>query len=408
MSSINKIGIYECDTCKRTIEQLTDGRRPDPVYCVITNRCRGKLTLKNTRMGTQPKLVAPVLGLADWVKRGTVAEVQPETIVQAQASISSFGGLGGLVIAAMRERTAGYARTFFVRDIVGDERDVETVFTIEPLPKSTVINAYLYELTPAVLEYKQYTYNFSTSALTVEGQDDSPAQRMLRFSTSNTVKVLVNGVQLGVDEFDRTTDNRITLTPQINDANIVIDVFVYNDLSVGIDEANLIQIQFEALASNTVENTAIRNSTAWGDVKAIIDTQGTNLLYYCSDITVLDTTKSYAVAYFEAATAMGASYRLDPAHVVVLLSSPPYAFNDKQLNRHLQGDKLINNVLKFIQNETTGVFDLSVAEELIAKSFEPIQVGEKLNIAELTNPLASATTEQSNIPLPIAFILGPS
>ena len=409
MSSISKINIYTCDTCKRSLERLADGRRPDPVYCIITDKCRGKMSLTSTRSGLQPKLTKHVGGLSDWVQRGSTPE-QPATIIKPQyASISSFSGGGGLTVAAIRYKDVGSVRTFFANCTDGTKFTLETRTIANRMPISSSITAVLYELTPEVLVYRHYSYAFHSAAAVLEGQDDSAAQAALRFTAENVIKVYANGIELPAEAFDRTVDNKITLTPQIIDTNIIIDVFVYNDIRTAFDPANAINLEFKALNPSKAADLSVRNACGWGNVVDINDKHGAAVLYFCTDIAALDTSKSYGVAYFNVTSAADVTKTIAPSELTILISSQPHAFNDKQLTRYLTGTSLFDNgVLSLKQSETTGIYELSVTEDLITKVFVPISIGTKLTDAELTNPLAQEVTQQSQTnATPVAYILGP-
>jgi hypothetical protein len=409
MSSISKINIYTCDTCKRSIERLADGRRPDPVYCIITNKCHGRLTLTGTRFGLQPKLTEHVIGLSDWVQRGTIVEEAAPVIKTVLASISSFSGAGGLTVAGVRYQDADNARIFFAKAADGSQFILEVGPVTSLIPTKSKLQAVLYELTPEVLVYRHYTYAFHTAAAILEGQDDSAAQASLRFTASNVIKVYVNGVELPSSAYDRSVDNKITLTPQIIDTNIIIDVFVYNDIRTAFDPSNAIVLEFKALRTDKAEDLSLRNACGWGNVAAIKDKDDNALLFFCTNIEELDNTKSYGVAYFNAVAANDTVMKIDPAELTILISSQPHAFNDKQLTRYLTGSSLLNNgVLSFKQSEATGIYELSVIEDLITKVFVPIEITSKLTDAELTNPLAQEVTPQSqSTATPVAYILGP-
>ena len=60
MTFNNRIYQYTCSVCKRNIEKLADPTRPDPVRCLITNKCTGILSLSRSRLGTRVKTTPTV------------------------------------------------------------------------------------------------------------------------------------------------------------------------------------------------------------------------------------------------------------------------------------------------------------------------------------------------------------
>jgi hypothetical protein len=373
---------------------------------VITAKCKGKLKLTGSRIGFQPKLTPTVTGLDDWVQRGSSASSSGTSSTTSTASITDFGGSGGLTLACVKYADNGTVRKFYAETVDGAQALLTVGSTSAVIPAVTV-KATLYPLTPDVLVYRHYTYTSKTAISILEGPDDSTSQASLRFTSSNIIKIYVNGVPLSSSAYDRSVANKITLTPQLLSSNLIVDVFVYNDIKTAFDTSAAIELEFTALSATTAAGLSLRNTCGWGNVVSI--NAGTpQILLSCTDLTGLDKNKSYGVAYFTAVDTAGVTVKLSGDGMKLLLSQAPHAFNDKLLTRYLSCADLLNNgVLAFAQNTLTGTYELCVTEDLITKTFEQITINTKLTSAELTNTLASTVTKQATTAAPVAYILGP-
>lgn len=65
------LSIYECDTCKRTIEKTQNKKGLDVIgHCIITDGCKGILRLQEVKKtSNNPSIPLPKAGVKDWVQR---------------------------------------------------------------------------------------------------------------------------------------------------------------------------------------------------------------------------------------------------------------------------------------------------------------------------------------------------
>jgi hypothetical protein len=189
-------------------------------------------------------------------------------------------------------------------------------------PDQVTVTAVFFELTPAALEYKRYTYLRAERCVYVEGKDDSATQSQLAFDPEATVRVLVNGALLSSSLYDKTVQGRITFTPELEDLSLLIEVFVYKSLTQFFTEDDAIKLDFVSLP----QNSAVRTGCAWGDSERVMEYTP----LYCADVSALDRSRTYGLVRFEAIDEAAASVVIDPLGYF-LLAAPPYAFQDKRL-----------------------------------------------------------------------------
>lgn len=78
------LSVFECDTCKRTIERIHNKQGLDVVgRCIISDGCKGLLKLKDIKKAyTVPSYPTPVAGLRNW-KRRKVLHTHNQTLPTA-------------------------------------------------------------------------------------------------------------------------------------------------------------------------------------------------------------------------------------------------------------------------------------------------------------------------------------
>lgn len=397
MALNNRIYKYKCDVCNRSIERVADPARPDPLGCVITDQCSGKLTLVNTRFGLRPINTPTVVGLLDRVKRGA-----PRTTVTAakaldRVNLSTFSGSGGLTVAMLKSVETVSERVYYVTED-SNQRVLARTPLIAALPVGITVTAVLFELTPAALEYKRYTYVRAERCIYVEGKDDSAAQNPLAFDDASNVRVLVNGALLQSSLYDKTVHGTITFTPELEDASLLIEVFVYKSLTQFFSDEQAIRLQF----TMPPQYDAARTGSAWGDAARA----GEYAPLHCADISALDVSRSYGLVRFETVDETAAPVVIDPqGHF--LLASPPYAFQDKRLTAVVPLAAFTSEgfPLGFAVNSETGSVNAVVDGETLTPLTRPLIVG--------VLDTLTTTREAETVGLVVAhnekkFILGPT
>lgn len=411
MSTLQKFIVFKCDTCARETEITLDGRRPDPLRCNITAKCRGKLERQGERTAKRFLFTPTVVGLEDFVPRGTVATPATSIAVEKRIPIFTAGGEGMIAAAVIRKKVISGQAIYYVFDENGAEFVLETLSLSQTLPVDCKVTLKLFELTPSLLNFKKYTYTFASNAQLIQGQDNTPEGHNLRFNTSNRVRVFANGIELSASEFDRTIDNQITLTPAITATNTVIEVIVYNDIDEVIDEDELIDLEFESLTPTIPAELALRALNCWGNYGAATINNTIRYTLFCSDLTV-DPEKTYGVARIVATASNGDEAIVRPNEFFILLGREPFAVQDKELFAYVTGTSLVvdDAILIYKQSSASGALELAVEETNITQVFDSIVPHLKIEAAETNNVQGAAETELSKGTelLNRRFILGPS
>lgn len=413
MASINKINVYTCDTCKRSIEKLVDGNRPDPIRCNITQSCKGKFSLSNTHYGVQPKTTPPVSGLVDWSARGSITPTPTVDKNTIDVPVSSFNNYG-LTLAGPQYRDygiGGLTRDFFIPTVNGVDFVFETLTSSDFSTLSSSISFDMFEISPEVLSYRHYTYTSKGSISVVEGADNSASQISLQFTSVNNIKVFVNGIELSSTQYDRSTLNKILFTPKLIDSNLVVDVFVYNDIRSYANNTNTKTISFKSLPPNNLTNLSTRNNCSWGDVATVSIDGVKKVLLFCDDLSVLDVTKSYAISKITVHASNNSIDTPIASSLTLLIGEQPNAFNDKKTNVYISGVSFLSSfILSFKLDFSTGGYIPTVTNDIISNTTNPVIIEHKFQNVELTNPLSQSKTtfaSTTSNTIQSSYILGP-
>jgi hypothetical protein len=407
MSSGTKVYKYRCNKCERTVELVSDNRRPDPSRCVITEQCRGTLDPLGSRRGDRARLTTPVAELVDRIPRGTTVSITEAAADPTLVTLSTFNNMNGLTIAGPRRTVVGAEAIYSLQDSAG------VSFELERRPATAIyeglshINMMVYELTAAVLSSQKYTYTFRSIAQLIEGIDSSKEQRLLRFGSLDTLKVLVNGIELSPAAYDRTQGDSIRLTPSITAAEIIIDVYVFKNRAQLITEVSLIKLVFKALTDTIAIDRDLRSGCAWGDI-ARLTTPDSNerALLFCTDLKGLEQRKTYSVARFEAVNTGGGVRVISPSEIWMLLSDAPHSFIDKRLDEVINGISLVQQEFNFTHDLSEATGDLVPVTNASALTLLSTRLAPKAEAAIL--PTSTLGAERVYAKRPIAYIIGPA
>lgn len=286
---MKQYGVYRCDTCHREIEHEQDQLRPFLNKCNITYKCEGKLSLvdeKNIR--SQFKTVTKA-NVVDWVPRGTVTELKKQlndTIDAPDISLLTDKDILTLAIDSSLPIPANLTVTFKVIADVS-KQFVDFAYTLSGT-QSMIVNDVL--------------------STVVQGADSSPLRKILRFSPTDTVKVLVDGAEpigqytLGV--------NSIIFAPQLSKSTQTIKIVVYN----------------QPPDTKTSINYTYGNSVgAWGNIKEVTLGQKSYNVLNSSEINLLPANKHLVLDTIEVPNT-GIDLK---EYVIILLSSDPWTHVDR-------------------------------------------------------------------------------
>jgi len=472
MSTLNNYIIYQCSVCKRQTEIKNDSRRPDPVRCIITYKCRGRLSRVGTSNGKKFLITPPVAGLQDYIQRGTVISEPTATIENPSITLDT-SALGMFTIACLtRTELTGAPPTGTHAFSILDASSTPFVVDVleadnEQLGLGIEVLMNLFPISPSLIQSTAYTYLVSGVVQVIEGPDDSPSAIVLLFNSANTLAVYVNGVLLDPSFYDRTVDNRITLTPAIYESNNVIQIIVYNDLTPTIhsDVNVLITLSFKMLDPTIVADAEYLSNSAWGDHEAVIIpgltlrpgelVAGQRYLMHCVDLSPLSQDTSYGIASLQGVssssmtsgsfvtgqlykimsindtdfTLIGATLNLAgqiftatgpgigsgtaapvknllPSEVSMLLARNPYGSYDKELNAYLSGSSQ-NLSLLYSQDQITGEYQLSVTESNLTQLLHSLVPSVEQTSSLFATPSLAGTASPAPA-LVHKYILGPT
>lgn len=311
MSNLNKFIIFQCDTCKRLKELKINGTRIDPIRCIITNKCRGKLTRVGESSIKKFLLTPPAPGLQDYIQRGTVISAPIITGNEQNIPLNSGDGIISLAILTRTEVTGAPPTGTHIFSVLGTD-SVPIVVSVpladyQTLASNVKVLLNIFPISSAALQHTNYNYLKTGSVFSISGPDDSPNPSSLRFSESNKIKILINGIELSPTAYTISIPNQsVTFTPSIFESNNIIDIVVYNDLKANISPASIISLEFYILdptkkipdpaANLQIADFSLLSSSSWGNYNSVnIPNIGTRFLMHCGDLSALVNDTSYGV-----------------------------------------------------------------------------------------------------------------
>jgi len=443
MSTLNKFIIFQCDVCQRQEELLIDSKRVDPIRCNITLKCRGKLSRVGESSTKKFLFTPPVSGLQDYVPRGTVLSSAP--IIESDSAISLNTSSGMLTTASLRK----VGPVFQLEDINNN------LITVN---QGVTVNLNIFPISPSLLQSSNFIYLRSGTVQVIYGADDSPSSNTLRFDATNNLSVLVNGITLTPSiDYDRSVPNIITLTPAIYESNNVIEVIVYNDLTVNVKSDNIISLRFSIL-----NDTSLLSNNAWGNYEAVeLSTGITRYIMHCTDMSALLKDISYGVKgaqLVDEAVITANSLIADNFYVIVnsgdyypisdfttvgspdnltgtifkasgplldgstgtvsqvidlnineinlLTAKDPYSFQDKELNAYLSGSVFSSSfTFTFTQDVLTGIYKLTAPQSTFTQLLYPL-IPSIQSSSNLSTSNSGASTAATGIKH--KYIIGPT
>lgn len=205
------------------------------------------------------------------------------------------------------------SHNYSVLDALGNSINVNNDIPIsQKLPRNIRVFLNIFPISPSVLQSSNFLYVRSGSTDNVVGPDDSQDSKTLRFSINNKIKVFVNGIEMveGVsltgDYTRNITNQEIIFNKPIILQNNIIEISVYNDLTLNVTDNSIIGLQFNVLDPevytfnpndpNTSNNLIELNSSAWGNFNAVtFNDIGTRYIVHCVDTSALIKDYSYGV-----------------------------------------------------------------------------------------------------------------
>lgn len=168
MNILKKYIRLACSVCNRFADRLVDNTHFVPDRCTITFRCEGRLfPLEYRASGDITAL--PASGVADWRPRGQAV------------SISA---------AAAAE---------LINTATGSEQQLVVAVALPTPPQDTAtLQLNLDQQADTPKAFRQYVYRYEATFATVSGVEAGLEKKTLRYSTTDTVEVFLDGVKLAL------------------------------------------------------------------------------------------------------------------------------------------------------------------------------------------------------------------
>lgn len=450
---LNKITVFQCDTCKRQIELELDDNRPYPSRCAITYKCPGlynKVGEKNSRSTLFPPIV---YGLQDYIPRGSTITVIPDD--PANPLVSILAGTNQLVLAASSKETIQSADAIPTYDnwaVENVNSAVTPLFLYAPdvaNPTNTsppkhpgldnVLLLELYQLDIQSTAFTEYYFLRPGPISQISGSDDSTTHSVLRFNGGDNlndtnldnITVFVNGVEVPrINSAEATEtgkyfmsvisgsgEHSIKFVPTLVSTSNVIKIYVYKKPALLTDPTKIITLVFRGQPDNAVS----RSSNSWGDTTRVtIDYQLSSsgvidrFLYTCNNFETLPASPSlilnnrYLVKDVKAIRSTGAIVQLDPDDIHLLFGQSPYSFVDKVADLTLNMKEAINadssTILQFNEDEF-GNINIYTELNNLSNMVDDVKGVEFVDTSILVNSGASIVNQEDTI-ISSKYIIG--
>lgn len=260
MANNKKIVTYRCTTCNRTKDYEASKLHSFIDLCSITLNCTGKLLPIATKSLRNVLASTPVDGVPDWISRFEISNNQTSTTINSNdqnlyVTLASSNSLG-LSLAVKRENS-----------------------TIDNNPSSFSLSFATQQ--SEVNSFDEFTYFISTTFNSVSGPDSTSSKKVLRFTSSDIVKVFLNGVEL--NEGTYINDYRLSYNGQ-NGYQIVFNSSYSISSTVKVivyQNQNIVLSNPITFTRNTLLVSSLENQTAWSNVSKIEFENDTFDVYTC-------------------------------------------------------------------------------------------------------------------------------
>ncbi len=333
--------VFKCNVCNKQTEKLVNQTHATLDKCNITFKCVGKLIkigesdVKNIIDSTE----------VDWRQRGQSTLAAAIQITQYVPIITGAGVLT-LAIAEAQYLGAGPVTAKFIQKKIQSSAFVE------------------------------YLYNRTINTTQIYGPDDSSKKLSLRFSTTDIVKVFVNGVEFPSSDFDRTVPGRI----------------IFNDVLSAT--SNIIRIVVSAQETLIVKNLSFTlnesfpdNTTAWTNVSNVSINNEPYRLFTCNDIGDLVVSTTLVL---DSLIGSGTVTNTHPPFFV--LAQYPYSSYDRNLGVVINVFDAITNTtnINYVNQTLSNNLLINSEDDSIISIFPLISITEK-NKVDLGNSLKNDT-----------------
>jgi hypothetical protein len=386
MSSYKKYILTECDTCKKNASVINNKTAIVPLRCNLTKNCNGLLTKKYKSPVSKSSFFSNETN--QYVPRGTLVEEAP--IINTPVSINLISGTNSIALAGIKTKAILSDNFYYAINELGADVLLETKTTLNT-PTSIIFSLNLYELEEKTVPYRTYIFYKDSGTSIIEGADNSADRKVLRFTESDSIKVIVNGVELLSTEYEVTATNSIRLTPMLLDSKNIVQVLVYSSSLSEINPDKVISLKFTG--QSIEENLNVLSISAWGDTQSI-NLPNEVFVLFCSDLSGLKIGKTYLVLGATVSGVLSSVVAPDLSKISILLGKPPYSFADKVLNSHVKLSSIVSKNLTFSVTSNNSL-ELKTLESTKTDLSYDLEIAKKLILIANTN--ADKTADQYTV-----------
>lgn len=384
MSNNKKIVTYKCTTCNRTKDYEASKLHSFIDLCSITLNCSGRLLPIATKSLRNVLASAPVDGVPDWISRFEIGANQSSSTINSSetnlyVTLASSSSLA-LSLAVKRQNPS----------INNNPSSFTVSFATQQSEVST---------------FDEFTYFISSTFNSVSGPDSTSSKKVLRFTSSDIVKVFLNGVEL--IEGTLINDYRLNYNGQNGyqvvfntsySISSVVKVIVYQNQNIVLSNP----ITF---TRNTLLVSSLENQTSWTNVSTIEYGNDTFDVYTCLDTLSLPANQILNL-YPNGNHFSTNIVSTDLNNFRFLLAYPPFSVIDRIYSAFVDFDNLsdVDNHLRLYSNK--GSITLEVSKSSISYvSFAPLihVADDSLEWLSSANVITDDTSLVPNNP----YIIGP-
>lgn len=365
----------KCPVCKRTKDELVNTTHFSIPKCTITLGCTGIMQPMQYSDYGDTTIGTPPAGAQNWYSR----------FQQVTRFISKDVNFIPLSIGS---------ESVLVMAVADSAVDVST--------DTITVNCLIEQSTPR--DFLEYTFNFTTTFDKVMGAENGNlAKKVLRFTSSNVIKVFLDG-----EEFtEGTGDSNFQIARTGN--NLTANTIFFNKTFSGDHQVKVVVTKPVQKTNVPIEfhrnHNAVELNSAWNDVqKVVFDNTSYSLFYNVFHQSLIPTGKQLQVESVLASV----SGSLDNATISLekcafLLSSGPTKL-DRSLTTCIGLAKLQFNELKLLVVEMDDVKALTTSEEAITSVF-PCMTTTTFGIEPI---LKVSTPSGVDFVVDNSYILGPN
>jgi len=380
-----KIVTYKCTTCNRTKDYEASKLHSFIDLCSITLNCSGKLLPIATKSLRNVLASAPVDGVPDWISRFENTNANQITSINSSeqnlyVTLASSSSLA-LSLAVKRQNPS----------INNNPSSFTVSFATQQFEVST---------------FDEFTYFITSTFNSVSGPDTTSSKKVLRFTSSDIVKVFLNGVEL--TEGTLINEYRLTYNGQ-NGYKVVFNTSYSVSSTVKVivyQNQNIVLSNPITFTRNTLLVSSLDNQTSWSNVSTIEYQNDIFDVYTCLDTLSLPANQILNV-YPNGNHFSSNIVSPELSSFRFLLSYPPFSVIDRIYSAFISFDNLsdVDNHIRLYSNK--GSITLEVSKSSVSYvSFAPLLHVADDNLEWLSSATISITDDTSIIPNN-PYIIGP-